>query len=199
MRADGARHDTQRLTLPEIGRLFGQAGARLYGGEAITQSEHALQSAWLAEQSGADDSLVIACLLHDLGHMLFEQGDRALAEGKNDLHQHRLAPYLRGLLPDDVIAPIGLHVDAKRYLCFTEAPYLASLSEASRLSLALQGGAMEARAAVQFASEPHAARALALRRHDDAAKIVGWIVPPFVHYLPRLIVLMDLSESSSSP
>lgn len=176
-----------RLTLPEIGQLFGQAGARLYGGEAITQSEHALQCAWLAEQSGADDGLVIACLLHDLGHLLFDPSDQALAEGRDDLHQQRVLPFLRGLLPDEVIEPIRLHVEAKRYLCFTQAPYLAALSEASRLSLVLQGGVMDALAAQRFASEPHAERAVALRRHDDAAKVVGSVVPPFAYYLSRLI------------
>lgn len=177
----------RRLTLAEIGPLFEQAGARLYGGEAITQSQHALQCAWLAEQSGEDDGLVIACLLHDLGHLLFEPSDQAVAQSRDDLHQHRVLPFLRGLLPDEVIEPIRLHVDAKRYLCFSEAPYLALLSEASRLSLALQGGVMDEVAAQRFASHPHAERAVALRRHDDAAKIVGWVVPPFTHYLSRLI------------
>ena len=177
----------RRLTLAEIGPLFEQAGARLYGGESITQSQHALQCAWLAEQSGADDGLVIACLLHDLGHLLFDPSDQALAEGRDDLHQHRVVPFLRGLMPDEVIEPIRLHVDAKRYLCFIEAPYLASLSNASRLSLALQGGVMDALAAQRFASEPHAERAVVLRRHDDAAKVVAWVVPPFAHYLSRLI------------
>lgn len=184
-----------RLTLPEIGQLFGQAGARLYGGEAITQSEHALQSAWLAEQSGADDALIIACLLHDLGHLLFDPSEQALAQSRDDLHQCRVVPYLRGLLPDNVIEPIRLHVDAKRYLCGTEAAYRASLSDASRQSLALQGGAMDAVAAQQFISHPHAARAVALRRHDDAAKVVGWVVPPFASYWSRL---MAQSESARS-
>lgn len=176
-----------RLTLPEIGQLFEQAGTRLYGGEAVTQSEHALQCAWLAEQSGAGDSLVIACLLHDLGHLLFEPSEQLLAEGRDDLHQCRAVSCLRGLLPDDVIEPIRLHVDAKRYLCFTEAPYLAALSNASRLSLVLQGGVMDAVAARRFASNPHAARAVALRRHDDAAKVVAWVVPPFAYYWSRLM------------
>lgn len=187
---------TMRLTLPAIEALFAQAGASLYGSEAITQREHALQSAWLAEQAGNDDALIIACLLHDLGHMLFEQTDQDLADGKDDLHQYKIVPFLRGLLPADVIDPIRLHVDAKRYLCFTEAPYFAALSDASKLSLSLQGGVMEAAAAATFASHPHAGRAVALRRHDDAAKVVGLVVPPFTAYLPRLIAQ---SERASTP
>lgn len=184
------------LTLTQITALFEHAGASLYGGEAITQRDHALQSAWLAQQAGDDDALIIACLLHDLGHMLFEQNDQDLADGKDDLHQVKIVPFLRGLMPADVIDAIRLHVDAKRYLCFSEVPYFAALSDASRLSLALQGGVMDAAAAARFISHPYAARAIALRRHDDAAKIVDLVVPPFAHYLPRLIAQSERAAAS---
>jgi phosphonate degradation associated HDIG domain protein len=177
------------LTIPAICQLFEQAGARLYGGEAITQSEHALQSAFLAEQAGHDDALVIACLLHDLGHMLFEQQDDELAAGQDDLHQFKIVPFLRGLMPAAVIEPIRLHVDAKRYLCQREPGYLLALSEASQLSLALQGGVMDDAAAERFVRTAHAASAIALRRCDDAAKVVGLRVPPLDHYLARLQAL----------
>ncbi len=187
---------TVRLTLADITALFEHAGASLYGGEAITQRDHALQCAWLSGQAGDDDALVVACLLHDLGHMVFEQTDQDLADGKDDLHQYKIVPYLRGLMPAEVIDAIRLHVDAKRYLCFTEAPYLAALSDASRLSMTLQGGVMDAAAAATFGSHPHAARAVALRRHDEAAKVVGLVVPPFAHYLPRLIALSERAAAS---
>ena len=177
------------LSVPDISHLFGHAGADLYGGEAITQREHALQTAWLAEQAGADDALVVACLLHDLGHMLFEQGDDDLAQGADDLHQFKILPFLRGLLPPEVVDPIGMHVDAKRYLCCVDRHYFDTLSQASRTSLVLQGGIMDAAAAERFAARPHAARAVTLRRCDDAAKVVGMRTPEYEYFLPRLIAL----------
>jgi phosphonate degradation associated HDIG domain protein len=177
------------LSVQDINHLFNNAGAGLYGGEAITQREHALQTAWLAEQGGADDALVIACLLHDLGHMLFEQGDKDLAQGEDDLHQVKILPFLRGLLPPEVVDPIGLHVDAKRYLCHVDRDYFETLSPASRTSLALQGGIMDAAAAQHFAARPHAASAVTLRRCDDAAKVVGMQTPEYEYFLPRLLAL----------
>ncbi|MEB0139980.1 MULTISPECIES: phosphonate degradation HD-domain oxygenase [unclassified Undibacterium] len=177
---------SKRLSTIQIIELFDQAGNALYGGEAITQTEHALQTAWQAEQSGGDDALVIACLLHDLGHMLCQQSDHELVEGKDDLHQLRVLPYLRGLVPSTVIETIRLHVDAKRYLCQSDPSYSAALSDASRMSMALQGGVMDSAEASAFIAKPQAAQALALRRYDDAAKVRGLVVPPLAHYLHRL-------------
>ena len=53
----------------EIGRLFSERGGSLYGGEGVTQLEHGLQAAFLAEEEGASDELVVASLLHDVGHL----------------------------------------------------------------------------------------------------------------------------------
>jgi phosphonate degradation associated HDIG domain protein len=188
------------LSLPAIEQLFDDSGARLYGGEAISQTEHALQAAWSAERAGGDDALVVACLLHDLGHLLFEQAEDELARGVDDLHQWRVLPFLRGAFPDSVVDAIGLHVEAKRYLCHAEAGYAEALSPASRLSLALQGGPMDAAQAIGFLDKPHAWRAIALRRHDDAAKVVGLATPGLDHFLSKVEALMigrpaALSES----
>lgn len=183
------------LTLADLPPLFTSAGSSLYSGEAITQREHALQAAYLAEQAGEYDELIVACLLHDLGHIIFEQGDEELAQGQDDLHQFRVLPFLRHWLPDAVVDAIGLHVDAKRYLCFAEADYLAALSPASQLSLALQGGVMDAAQAAAFLAKPHANAAVALRRYDDAAKVVGMVTPDLDHYLPRIAALAKESSA----
>ena len=174
------------LGIGDIQSLFEQRGEALYGGEAVSQLEHALQAAWLAEQAGEDDATVAACLLHDLGHLLSGQGDDDLARHVDDLHQHKVLPFLRPLLPTAVVQPIALHVEAKRYLCATEPGYRAALSPASALSLALQGGVMSAADAADFLARPHAQAAIRLRRHDDAAKVVGLVTPPLAHYLSRL-------------
>ena len=138
------------LSLHDIEKLFAQRGAEQYTGEPVTQLEHALQSALLAEQDGADDALVTAALLHDLGHLLHDLGATPTLQGVDDVHQYRALPFLRGLFGDAVLDPIKLHVDAKRYLCATRPAYYASLSDDSKRSLALQGGVFDAAQADAF-------------------------------------------------
>ncbi|AOY02103.1 phosphonate degradation HD-domain oxygenase [Jeongeupia sp. USM3] len=163
--------------------LLAGAGASRYGGEAISQLEHALQSAECAERDGASASLITAALLHDVGHLVAGQDDDDLAKGIDDRHEQTGIAALRKLFGEDVLAPIALHVSAKRYLCAAEPGYLAGLSDASRLSLALQGGVMGAAEAGRFARNPHAVAAVALRRWDDEAKVVGKTTPGLAHYL----------------
>ena len=177
-------------TLDEVFELLSRRGTALYGGEAVSQLEHALQSALAAEQSGADASLITAALLHDIGHIVCEQGDDDVANGVDDHHEAVAVQLLSTLFGDEVCLPIALHVAAKRYLCHSEAGYLDSLSSASRLSLALQGGPMSAAEAERFIRRPHAVAALALRRHDDVAKIPALATPPLQHY--RLIAAQAL-------
>src|SRR5450631_4081579 len=144
------------LSLNDIEHLFARHGASQYSGEAVTQLQHALQTAHLAEQSGADDVLVTACLLHDLGHLLNDQGETPSLRGIDDTHQYYALPFLRGLFPDVVLASIKLHVDAKRFLCHANADYHARLSEDSKRSLALQGGVFSAEQAAAFIAQPGA-------------------------------------------
>ena len=122
----------------------------MYAGETVTQLQHALQSAQLAEQSGADATLIVAALLHDLGHMVNDQGETPTLRGIDDRHEYVALPFLRALFDDAVLQPIRLHVDAKRYLCarghaangssINGAQYWANLSAGSKRSLELQGG-----------------------------------------------------------
>ena len=155
----------------------------------MTQLEHALQSACLAEQAGSDDELITACLLHDLGHLLNEHGGSGEASptlhGLDDVHQYAALPFLRGLFPDRVLGGIQLHVDAKRYLCATVPGYEAALSPDSVRSLKLQGGVFTAEQAAAFIARPGAADAVKLRRWDDLAKVEGAPTPPLAHYLAR--------------
>jgi phosphonate degradation associated HDIG domain protein len=172
------------LTIPDICALFYAKGGRMYSGEPVTQLEHALQSATLAESAGADTALITAALLHDLGHLLNDQGETPTQRGIDDVHQYFALPFLRPLFSDDVLEPIRLHVDAKRYLCATRSGYHDALSADSRRSLALQGGVCSPTEAAEFAARPGAARAVELRLWDDAAKIVGMATPPLAHFVP---------------
>jgi len=169
-------------TLDALFEHLSDQGTALYGGEAVSQLEHALQSAQAAEKSGADAALITAALLHDLGHILCQQADDDLARGINDHHEALAVQALSLLFDDAVLLPIALHVAAKRYLCSTCAGYLATLSAASHQSLQLQGGPMSPAEAVRFARHPQAQAALALRACDDAAKIPGLPTPALPHY-----------------
>ncbi|WP_288392125.1 phosphonate degradation HD-domain oxygenase [uncultured Herbaspirillum sp.] len=170
------------LSLDDIALLFTRHGHTQYAGEPVTQLEHALQSALLAEEEGAAPSLIVASLLHDLGHLLEDLGDTPTLSGVDDLHQYRVLPFLRGLFDESVLAPIALHVDAKRYLCATDPDYFARLSADSVRSVQLQGGIFDVEQAAAFIDRPYARDALRLRRWDDCAKLAGLPTPDYAHF-----------------
>ena len=171
------------LSLDDIERLFERRGGGQYSGEPVTQTEHALQSARLAECEGADEDLVCAALLHDLGHLLHDLDGTPTERGIDDRHQFAVVPFLRGLFSERVLDAIRWHVDAKRYLCATRPGYTAALSADSRRSLALQGGEFTARQARAFIERPHAPDAVRLRLWDDQAKVRDLRTPGLDHYL----------------
>jgi phosphonate degradation associated HDIG domain protein len=171
------------LAIDDISMLFARNGHVAYSGEAVTQLEHALQSAELAWREGAHDALVTAALLHDLGHLLNRQGETPTARGIDDQHQYYAIPFLRGSFPPSVLEPIRLHVDAKRALCALEPDYFERLSADSVRSLELQGGIFSAEEAEAFAAKPFARDAMRLRRWDDAAKVRGAVTLSLEHFL----------------
>jgi phosphonate degradation associated HDIG domain protein len=174
------------LTISDICLLFARKGGREYDGEGVSQLEHALQTAVQAEAAGAREALVVAALLHDLGHMLNDQGETPTMRGVDDLHQFAALPFLRATFGDDVLEPIRLHVDAKRYLCATRPAYYESLSADSKRSLVLQGGVFSAADAAGFIARPHAKDAVRLRLWDDLAKVPGAPTPPLAHFVAAL-------------
>jgi phosphonate degradation associated HDIG domain protein len=170
------------LVVDQIVGLYRAKGARAYEGEGVTQLEHALQSAQLAERDGAPPELVCAALLHDLGHLLNDRGETPTLRGIDDLHQYAALPFLRPVFPEAVLGPIRLHVDAKRYLCATRPLYYDQLSQDSKRSLELQGGAFDAAQAERFIAQPHARDAVRVRLWDDAAKVAGAPTPDLAHF-----------------
>ena len=172
------------LTLSQVTDLLQNHGQNQYGMEAVSQLEHALQCAHLAEKAGETPETIAAALLHDLGHMLAAERDGLtdIDTRKDDLHQFMALPFLRGLFPDAVLEPIRLHVDAKRYLCRIDAGYWAELSPASQHSLQLQGGIFDEAQAEAFMQQPYAQEAVRLRRYDDLAKTPLKVVPALAHF-----------------
>uniref|UniRef100_A0A7C2P853 HD domain-containing protein n=1 Tax=Schlesneria paludicola TaxID=360056 RepID=A0A7C2P853_9PLAN len=173
---------TSHVATANVLELFRQRGGSLYGGEAVTEQEHALQAAWLAEQAGAPPALIVAALLHDIGHLLHNLPEDAPDHGIDDRHEHSGASWLRRYFGPEVAEPVRLHVAAKRYLCAVEPRYLQQLSAPSQLSLRLQGGAMSPEEVHDFERHPHAQAAVRLRHWDDAAKIAGLETPLLEHF-----------------
>lgn len=159
-----------------------KAGAEQYGQEAVTQLEHALQCAQLAEQAGAPAASVVAALLHDVGHLIHDLGDDAALRGIDDRHEFSGAAILARWFGPDVTEPVRLHVDAKRWLCRAEESYLSTLSPASVRTLGLQGGIFGDAEADAFIAQPYARAAVEVRRWDDIGKVEGLATPPLSHY-----------------
>jgi phosphonate degradation associated HDIG domain protein len=174
------------LSIPEIVQLLGSRATTWYGQEAVSQLDHALQCAHLAEQANETPETVVAALLHDLGHILStKRPDEVPADvlpTQDDLHQFVALPFLRSQFSDAVLEPIKLHVDAKRYLCAVDAGYWDALSPASKHSLELQGGRYDEAQVLSFEALTFYSEAVRLRRYDDLAKVPGQITPPLTHY-----------------
>ena len=170
------------LSTERIFQLLDSRGTGRYGLSAVTQKEHALQSADLATNRGLGDVLVIAALFHDLGHLLVGDDVNLAQEGVDDLHEETSANALAKLFGNDVAEPVRLHVAAKRYLCAVNPAYYDKLSEDSRQSLLLQGGPMSPLEVAAFDKLEHRAAALALRMIDDEAKVAGLKTPGLESY-----------------
>ncbi|WP_259782258.1 phosphonate degradation HD-domain oxygenase [Aestuariispira ectoiniformans] len=185
---------TRETVVDYIISLFHEMGDRSYLGEAISQAEHGLQCAVVADQFNSPDSLVAAALLHDIGHFLHDFGDDCMAEGIDSRHEDVGADFLARFFAEEVTEPVRMHVDAKRYLCAVEPDYFELLSPASIESLRLQGGPMSAQEAEAFAKSPHLEQALQLRRFEEAGKNVGVETPPVEHYRVLLEGLIRKSQ-----
>ncbi|MFN8017206.1 MAG: hypothetical protein U0P45_03690 [Acidimicrobiales bacterium] len=170
-------------SVEEVVELFETWGRERYD-EDITQLEHAEQSAALARAAGADDALVAAALLHDVGHLLeLRAGGQADGQVDEDLgHEGRGARYLAALFPAAVTGPIALHVAAKRYRCAVDPAYQDGLSAGSQRSLARQGGPMGPEEVARFEANPAHGHAVALRGWDDGGKVEDLDVPAFATY-----------------
>jgi predicted HD phosphohydrolase len=181
-----------------------KSAPRQYGAERVTELAHALQCAELAAGAGADEELILACLLHDVGRYAVAQeeiGDtleqvtpRAeKARGHHEAGADLIQPYV----PERVAFLVRSHTDAKRYLCASEPGYYATLSKASKHTLTLQGGIMTAEEAVRAATRPWWPDALRLRRWDDQAKLVGKPTRDLAAWEPLLRKYFDAPRASA--
>jgi phosphonate degradation associated HDIG domain protein len=170
----------------EILALYESRGTQAYFGERVSMVEHGLQAAHFARAEGAPEALVLAALLHDIGHLL-EDVPGTIQEWTLDArHEESGARWLARRFDAAVCEPVRLHVPAKRYLCATDAAYSARLSEASVHTLKLQGGPMAANEVPRFEAEPFWREALRVRRWDDQGKVAGLKTLALRDYAPLI-------------
>lgn len=173
-----------------IDQIFGnfqKHGDQLYeGGEQVTQQQHALQTAYAAEQDGASDTLIAAAVLHDYGHLVHDLPQEIVARGIDDKHEELVAALLEPYFVPAVTEPARLHVPAKRYLCAVEPSYFNKLSPVSVRSLERQGGPLTEAEVKVFEALPHSADAVRLRRYDEMGKDPDVVTPNLAYYRPYL-------------
>ena len=173
--------------IEEIFEAFQNYGDQLYeGGEQVTQQQHALQTAYAAEQDGASDTLVTAAILHDYGHLVHDLPQEVVARGIDDKHEELVAALLEPYFVSAVTEPARLHVPAKRYLCAVEPSYFNKLSPVSVRSLERQGGPLTEAEVRAFEALPHYADAVRLRRYDEIGKDPDVVTPDLAYYRPYL-------------
>jgi predicted HD phosphohydrolase len=128
-----------------------------------------IQTAMLAEKDKCSSDLICSSLLHDYGHFVVKNPNQLVASQIDGNHEIIGANYLKTFFSNKIIEPILLHVDAKKYLA-RDKKYFNSLSEASKVSLKLQGGIMSNYEAKQFEQNKNYKNAIKLRRFDEDAK-----------------------------
>ena len=166
--------------------IFLRRGAESYLGEAVTMSEHMLQAAQNAEIAGEDTNIVVAALLHDIGHYTGEFPEDYIEQGIDNIHQRAGANILERFFAEDVVEPVRWHVEAKRYLCAVDPAYFGTLSQASVDTLALQGGPFNGNQVAEFEKNPFLDSIIRVRKYDDAAKDPTVTTPAIEHYLPMV-------------
>lgn len=182
----------------EIILLYEQYGGSEYAGEKVTQLEHMVQAARLAEQEGYDEEVILAAFLHDIGHICVSAQEENAMDGWGIKdHEEVGADYLRGKGFSKRLARlVASHVEAKRYLTWKDPLYYEQLSEASKKTLEYQGGPMLTDEAGAFEAHPLYPLIIKMRHWDDVAKIEHLEVGGLEKY--RAMIIRHLEQHYSA-
>ena len=176
----------------EVIALFAGRGGGVYYGEPVSILDHMLQAAHFAEAENAPPHLVLAALLHDVGHLVEEVPHEITDWHEDAKHEEVGGAWLSRRFGPAISDPVRLHVPAKRYLCATDVSYVAQLSPASVITLKLQRGPMSASEIAEFEQEPHFRDAVRVRKWDDRGKVAKLATRSLLDY-------RDLLEAAASP
>jgi phosphonate degradation associated HDIG domain protein len=182
---------TQGNIVSFLGEIFERRGGEEYLGEPVTMAEHMLQGAAIAEAQGEPEEIIVAALLHDIGHFTSEFGTFRMDDTEDRFHEDAGAKVLERFFPKIVTDCVRFHVAAKRYLCATRAEYFDLLSAASVHSLMLQGGKMSPDESAMFEKNPNIEAIIKVRYLDDAGKDPEMDTPDFAHFAPMVQRVVD--------
>ena len=182
---------TKQNIVAFLGDIFERRGDEEYLGEPVTMAEHMLQSAHFAEQANEPDIVVVAALLHDIGHFTSEFGMFSMDATEERYHEPAGADILRAFFPELVVDCVRHLVAAKRYLCATDEDYFGRLSDASVHSLNLQGGPMSAEEVADFERNQNVDEIVRVRRYDDMGKLANFETKSFADYRPLVQKIVD--------
>ena len=189
------RPDFTRLTRENIvafiGDIFDRRGDDEYLGEPVTMAQHMLQGETIAAQNAMSEEIVVAALLHDIGHFTSEFGTFSMDDTEDRFHEEAGAELLEQFFPSVVTDCVRYHVAAKRYLCATKPEYFKRLSEASIHSLNLQGGPMGADEVAEFEKNPNLKEIVQVRYLDEAGKRPDMDTPDYWHFAPMVQRVVD--------
>lgn len=185
-----------------------------YAGEGVSEFDHALQIADAAFDAGADEELVLASLLHDIGRSAIpaqevsDTKEAVTVQGGARGHHDAGADFIAPWVPARVTWCVRNHVAAKRYLCTTDPEYLALLSglnaanergqktSAAIWTMQYQGGNMSNEEIAEFRAHPWARDAISLRKWDDASKTPGKKTRGLQYWEPLLEKYFDKPPST---
>ncbi len=182
--------------ISEILYLYLHTGEQRFEETGVTHLRHGEQSAYLASQANASDELIIASLMHDIGHLLDPTHIPFHYNGIDRQHEIIGAGYLRRLFPLGVSEPVRLHVLAKRYLYSIEEGYTGRFKQDAQVSLQVQGGKMTADELKEFKRQEYCTDAVQLRKWDDeASHYLDYPIPPITSYRPLIEKLLRKSRA----
>ncbi len=177
---------TRTTIVPFLADIFERRGGEEYLGEPVTMAEHMLQGAYFAQEARESETLIVATLLHDIGHFTSEFGMFSMDDTHDRMHEEAGARVLEDFFPKLVTDCVRYHVAAKRYLCATRPAYFDALSAASVHSLNLQGGPMTPEDLAEMEKNPNLKDIVQVRLYDDQGKVAGLQTPPFAHFAPMM-------------
>ena len=165
-------------------------GNKDYIGEPVSQTEHMVQAAMMAERDGKCKKTILAALFHDIGHLIGFDEETPF-ESMDDLgvkyHEKLGAVFLRKLnIPYPIPDLVEGHVQAKRYLTFKNPDYYNKLSKASKGPLQHQGGPMNESEAFAFESNKLFKDMINLRNYDEKAKETNILIKDLNYYKEML-------------